>query len=308
MKSDGFFESPWWRLPQKLFESGFDEIVNAEEAEAAREKFGDGKIVEGVERNRKIWIAFVELKPLERTEGGGVGLVESEFAFARTSDGPRTLGLIGIMQGVGNKKFHVVLRDVHFGGAGFGVDHAMDNALRVNGDVDVFEVDVEEIVDFVNFENFVDERGGVDADFWAHFPGGMGEGFGWRDVGEFGGGAAAERAAATSEGDGLDLVGAVLVGELPDGGSFGVEREDFGAGFCGFGAEIAAGNGEGFFVRGEQSFPGAHSGQRNGEPIEAGYGVDDIVRLLNQVLDLRVDRCEDGPLEGLHVQTFCSVF
>src|SRR3989338_3892817 len=177
MKSDGFFESPWWRLPQKLFESGFDEIVNAEEAEAAREKFGHGKIVEGVEHNRKIWIAFVELKPLERTEGGGVGLIESEFAFFCSKNRPGTDRLRREVQRVGNKKFHVVLRDVHFGGAGFGVDHTVHKALRMDGNVDVFEWDVEEVVDFVDFEHFVDEGGGIDAVVLARFPGGVGESF-----------------------------------------------------------------------------------------------------------------------------------
>ena len=182
VKRDEFFECLRRCFVEPALEAGFDKIVDAEETQAAGEEFGHGKIVEGVQHDGEIRVPFVFCQPGKRTESFAVGRFKTEFTFARAYDGPGASGLSGIMEGIRDEEAHVVLHDVHFGGTCFGMDHAVDDALRVNDDVNIFEWNVEKIVNFVNFEHFVDESRGVNADFGAHFPGGVGECLFTRDV------------------------------------------------------------------------------------------------------------------------------
>ena len=49
----------------------------------------------------------------------------------------------------------------------------MDDALRVNDDVDALHLDVEEPARFDHLEAFVEEGRRIDRDLLAHFPGGV---------------------------------------------------------------------------------------------------------------------------------------
>ncbi len=84
----------------------------------------------------------------------------------------------------------------------------MDDRLRVDDDLDLFEGDVEEQVRFDDFQPFVDQGRGVEGDDRAHAPRGVGERLLWGDVGELGGGAAAERSAAGGDDEAAHVVAA----------------------------------------------------------------------------------------------------
>ena len=118
----------------------------------------------------------MEFEPFERPERFGVRLGKIHITAACAFYRPGALGLIGIMQCIGNKKAHVVLCDVHFGRAGFGVDHAVHQTLRMNGDMNVCEWNVEKMVNLVDLQHLVYERRRVDGNFGTHLPRGVGEG------------------------------------------------------------------------------------------------------------------------------------
>ncbi len=88
---------------------------------------------------------------MERAESFGVGLDEIQVTFTGALDGPGWGWLVWIMQRVRDEEAHVVLGDVHFCGAGFGVDHAVGDALWMDHDFDLGEWDREEVVGFVDF-------------------------------------------------------------------------------------------------------------------------------------------------------------
>ena len=66
-------------------------------------------------------------------------------------------------------------RELREDGAIDELDHRMDDALRVDDDVDPGHLDIEEPARLDHLQPLVEERGGIDGDLLAHVPCGMPE-------------------------------------------------------------------------------------------------------------------------------------
>lgn len=91
----------------------------------------------------------------------------------------------GIVEGVSDGEFHVGRGDVGEDRTVGELDHAVNLALWVDGHIDVIVIEAEKMVRFDDFEPFVDPGGGVDGDFGAHVPRGVGQGVFCGNRGEF---------------------------------------------------------------------------------------------------------------------------
>src|SRR5207247_5271430 len=61
------------------------------------------------------------------------------------------------------------------------LDHGMNNALRMDDDLDALHLDVEKPMGFDHFQALVEERRGIDCDLRSHVPGWMFQRLLWCD-------------------------------------------------------------------------------------------------------------------------------
>ena len=80
---------------------------------------------------------------------------------------------MGIMEGIMDRNFHARGCKVHQGVSVFQLHHAVNQALRMNPHFDAVVVKSKQMMGLDHFQSLIDERGGINRDFWSHVPGGM---------------------------------------------------------------------------------------------------------------------------------------
>ena len=258
-----------------------DGVPDAGEAELAIEEGLDGDFVGGIEHGGEgaadgAGVAgevdggeVIDARGLE-VEGGELGEVERP-QIVRDAVGPGD----GVLDG----EAHVTVAELGDDAVVSEFDHAVDDALRMDDDLDLVHGHVEEPFGLDHFEPFVEEGGAVDGDLSPHGPGGMLQGLGDGDGGQLIGGELAEGAAAGGEEDAADLAVAVAFQALEDGVVLAVHGQEVHVfplgglrdGLAGHDEDLLAGDGEVHAT--------LDGGEGGGEPGGADDGDEDHVGL-----------------------------
>ena len=154
----------------------------------------------------------------------------------------------------------------------------MHDALRVDEHLDVFSPDVEQPAGLDHLQPFVHQGGGVDGDFFAHFPVGVGQGLLRGDCPELALGQIAKRPAGGSEDELADIRFFPGLQRLGNGAVFAVNgQQGYLAAFY-RGHDQVAGHDQGFLVGQGDVFSGLDGRQGGSESGPAHNGGNNRVR------------------------------
>ncbi len=232
----------------------------------------------------------------------GAGGLEGELGeLGEVERGEGVGDAVGVGNSVLDGEAHVAMAELGEDAAVLKLDHAMDDALGVDDDVDFCHGDIEQPFGFDHFEAFVKEGGGVDGDFAAHVPGGVFEGLGEGDVGELVSGEGAEGAAAGGEEEAADGIAVLAFEALEDGVVLAIDGEKADAFGGGGGGDGLAGHDEDFFASDGEIHAAVDGGEGGGEARGADDGDEDEIGLdgmneVDEALGTRID--VDGGGQG----------
>ena len=252
-----------------------DRAPDLREFNFSGEKFFDGDFVGGIE-NRGEGSPFFsreagkiqggETDGIRGLKGEGTDLFKTELAKSirksiREGD--------GILDG----ETHVGVTELCQLGAIFEFDKGVDDALRMDNDIDLLDWDIEEPSGLDHFESFIEERGGVDGDLLTHCPSGVFEGLFEGDVFDIRGGGGAEGAAGGGEDESFDRIVLIPLETLENGVVLAIDRKNFDPfafsgihdGLSGHDEDLFTGNGEIFsrLNRGERGSKSSGSDDGN---------------------------------------------
>ena len=256
-----------------------DGLPDLREGDAAVEEGGDGDFISGVEDGgeRAAFGAGADGE-VEGWEDVAAGGFEVEFSEGGEVEGSEGIGdAVRVGDGVVDGEAHVGAAELGEDRAVGEFDHGVDDALRVDDDIDASHFDIEEPAGLDHFEAFVEERGGVDGDFAAHVPRGVFEGLFEGGGGDLVWGPCAEGPAASGEDETADVGWGSAVEALEDGVVFAVDGEDADpAGACGCHDE-AAGHDEDFLGGDGEVAAAVDGGEGGFEACGADDGDEDEV-------------------------------
>lgn len=152
-------------------------IGNLEESDRPFEEGIGGFFVSGVEGARHCSTGSGGLVgEFEADEGVTVGLFEREVGgFDRVPGVEFVGGSFGKEQRILNGESHIGPAQLGKNACIFELNQTVDDALGVDNDIDLIDRDAEQPLGFDDFQPFVHEAGGIDGDFAAHPPSGVGE-------------------------------------------------------------------------------------------------------------------------------------
>ncbi len=206
---------------------------------------------------------------------------------------------------------HVRLAELGLHAAVDELDHRVNDALRVNHDVDGVVRHGEEEVRLDDLERLVHHGGGIDRDPRAHVPGRVRQRLCRRDRGELASRPAPERAARCRQQDAPNRSGRLADQALPDGRMLRVDRDDLGPGAPRCIQQQPAPRNQALLVGEGQSVALLERSHRRGQARRADDAVDDDgVRVRRQlekrllprpcVARVRRQRCWVGGRIGSH--------
>ena len=206
----------------------FDDVVDVEEVDGALEEGADGDLIGRVEDagHRAAHLAGLigEAQSLERV---GVRLLEGQVLELPEVEALEVGRLARrIRQGVLDWQLHVRAAELRDDGAVAELDHRVDDALRVDDDLDLVIVDTVEPLRLDDLKALVDERGRVDRDLLPHIPRRMREDLRLRRADERLALLAAERAARTGQEQLLDRLALLALQALEKGAVLTVDRQN----------------------------------------------------------------------------------
>ena len=205
-----------------------DHVDDLRIGDPAREEHADCELIRRVEGGRDVAAPADGLVgQAEGGEGVCVGALEGDLSQRievglLAGHGPALRIIEGILDG----QPHVRDAQLSHDPAVLIFHHGVDDALRVDQDLDAGGVDVKEPAGLDDLQPLVDQGRGVDRDLGAHGPGGVLEGVFGPDVLQFLRGPSAEGAARCREPDLRDPVARLSVEALENGAVLTVDRQD----------------------------------------------------------------------------------
>ena len=138
----------------------FDDVVDVEEVDGILEEGADGDFVGRIEdaRHRAAHLAGLVGKA-QTLEGIGVRLLESQVLELPEVESLKSRTLARrVRQGVLDRQLHVGAAELRDDGAVAELDHRVDDALRVDDDLDLVVVDAVEPLRLDDLKALIDER------------------------------------------------------------------------------------------------------------------------------------------------------
>src|ERR1051326_2216438 len=244
-----------------------DHAVDVAAADALVQESGDRDLVGGVQHGRHRAARRERLEG-ERERGVALFLDRQKIELAQLGQleaRPSRLEPARIRERVSDRDPHIGNAELRDHRSVAVTDHRMDDALRMNNDVDPRRFEAEKPARLDDFEPFVHHGRRIDGDLRPHFPVRVFERLLDRDPVEAFERCSQERPARGGEDDLLDVFGPVALQALKDRAVLAVYWKKPHAALVRLADEDLAGHHKGFFVRERELFAGAEAGKRRHE-------------------------------------------